>query len=456
EDFDLFIKNYALIENLLTHYEALNEVIVLNMAFVLEHFDEVSLWLNSKEFKEKYEDINHPYPPLLNPDKLNDENYILNYEKIPANLAWEMNLPLPRRYEFVGFLLHTNGEKAFSKFLTELQIELIFSFGYNAKLRYGHYFKTLLNNHSKKVLIFLDQHMDLNEKFCLLMQDAPLLVLVRDPLDALRSFLNVRASLNGEKIWTLRYDDLSKIRDKIVYVHDEKACYNPNSSQKYPLINGISQFINSTHWMLDFSLNRNRILKYYENNMYFIDMYEIVGQNCYETLKKIAQDFHLKIPEKSLIFEQQLYSILTMLLPCVMEFDDDIKVFISNYYSYKILPNPPKKHILNSQLSHIFDDNIFIFLEQNDYYKIKNTHIYDEILKHIDHFLLILKQVVEDEKCKEIKILDVLQYFKVKPKQAKIYKEILDKELIFIKKERPDIVDSWKYYKEFEKICENL
>ena len=456
EDFDLFIKNYTLIENLLTHYEALNEVIVLNMAFVLEHFDEVSLWLNSKEFKEKYEDINHPYPPLLNPDKLNDENYILNYEKIPANLAWEMNLPLPRRYEFVGFLLHTNGEKAFSKFLTELQIELIFSFGYNAKLRYEHYFKTLLNNHSKKVLIFLDQHMDLNEKFCLLMQDAPLLVLVRDPLDALRSFLNVRASLNGEKIWTLRYDDLSKIRDKIVYVHDEKACYNPNSSQKYPLINGISQFINSTHWMLDFSLNRNRILKYYENNMYFIDMYEIVGQNCYETLKKIAQDFHLKIPEKSLIFEQQLYSILTMLLPCVMEFDDDIKVFISNYYSYKILPNPPKKHILNSQLSHIFDDNIFIFLEQNDYYKIKNTHIYDEILKHIDHFLLILKQVVEDEKCKEIKILDVLQYFKVKPKQAKIYKEILDKELIFIKKERPDIVDSWKYYKEFEKICENL
>ncbi|SUX11793.1 sugar transferase [Campylobacter upsaliensis] len=70
--------------------------------------------------------------------------------------------------------------------------------------------------------------------------------------------------------------------------------------------------------------------------------------------------------------------------------------------------------------------------------------------------MLILKQVIEDEKCKEIKILDVLQYFKVKPKQAKIYKEILDKELIFIKKERLDIVDSWKYYKEFEKICENL
>ncbi|EHZ0305104.1 DUF2972 domain-containing protein [Campylobacter upsaliensis] len=93
---------------------------------------------------------------------------------------------------------------------------------------------------------------------------------------------------------------------------------------------------------------------------------------------------------------------------------------------------------------------------QNDYHKIKNTHIYDEILKYIDHFLLILKQVIEDEKDKEIKILDVLQYFKAKPKQAKIYKEILDKELIFIKKERPDIIASWKYYQEFEKMCENL
>ncbi|HEF3566390.1 TPA: DUF2972 domain-containing protein, partial [Campylobacter upsaliensis] len=39
---------------------------------------------------------------------------------------------------------------------------------------------------------------------------------------------------------------------------------------------------------------------------------------------------------------------------------------------------------------------------------------------------------------------------------AKIYKEILDKELIFIKKERPDIIASWKYYQEFEKMCENL
>ncbi|WP_270991481.1 hypothetical protein [Campylobacter upsaliensis] len=112
-----------MIENLLTHYEALNEVIVLNKAFVLEHFDEVSLWLNSKKFKEKYEDINHPYPPLLNPDKLNDENYILNYEKIPAEKAWEMNLPLPRRYEFVLMFNSCSGSEAMHHFFSFVWIK---------------------------------------------------------------------------------------------------------------------------------------------------------------------------------------------------------------------------------------------------------------------------------------------------------------------------------------------
>ncbi|EAL7903510.1 DUF2972 domain-containing protein, partial [Campylobacter jejuni] len=35
-------------------------------------------------------------------------------------------------------------------------------------------------------------------------------------------------------------------------------------------------------------------------------------------------------------------------------------------------------------------------------------------------------------------------------------KNILDKELVHIKQHRPDIVASWKYYQEFEKMCKEL
>ncbi len=37
----------------------------------MQYPNEILQWLNSKEFKEQYIKTNHPYPPLLNPDRLN-------------------------------------------------------------------------------------------------------------------------------------------------------------------------------------------------------------------------------------------------------------------------------------------------------------------------------------------------------------------------------------------------
>ncbi|EAH9136143.1 DUF2972 domain-containing protein, partial [Campylobacter upsaliensis] len=51
---------------------------------------------------------------------------------------------------------------------------------------------------------------------------------------------------------------------------------------------------------------------------------------------------------------------------------------------------------------------------------------------------------------------DVLAYLKTYKTEALIFKKILDKELTHIKANRPDIVASWKYYKEFEKMCEKF
>ncbi|HEB8232007.1 TPA: DUF2972 domain-containing protein, partial [Campylobacter jejuni] len=49
----------------------------------------------------------------------------------------------------------------------------------------------------------------------------------------------------------------------------------------------------------------------------------------------------------------------------------------------------------------------------------------------------------------------ILHYFKNNIKDRQILKQILDKELFHIKQHRPDIVASWKYYQEFEKICKD-
>lgn len=47
-----------------------------NLKFILQHYKLILQWLNSKEFKEQYITTNHPYPPLLNPKRLNAHNVL--------------------------------------------------------------------------------------------------------------------------------------------------------------------------------------------------------------------------------------------------------------------------------------------------------------------------------------------------------------------------------------------
>lgn len=93
-------------------------------------------WIESSEFKAKYLDTNHTYPPLLNPDSI-------DYESIPAEFAWELNLPLPKNYHFVYF---TNGSQASSttiQYFKECGVRI--KGGDSAKQVYCGYFTLLLN-----------------------------------------------------------------------------------------------------------------------------------------------------------------------------------------------------------------------------------------------------------------------------------------------------------------------
>ncbi|MBZ7941354.1 sugar transferase, partial [Campylobacter sp. W0047] len=100
----LFLKEFPKIKNLLNihkDYKPIIDNIFHNFDYVTKNFNLIEEWLLSNDFNEKYKKENHPYPSLLDPKKLNDEKEKINYKTIPAELAWEMNLPLPDNYEFV-------------------------------------------------------------------------------------------------------------------------------------------------------------------------------------------------------------------------------------------------------------------------------------------------------------------------------------------------------------------
>ena len=74
---EFFLKEYERIKEILkTHqnYPAILDNIFYNLSYFIQNFDLIEEWLLSDDFNQRYKKENHPYPSLLNPKKLNDEN----------------------------------------------------------------------------------------------------------------------------------------------------------------------------------------------------------------------------------------------------------------------------------------------------------------------------------------------------------------------------------------------
>ncbi|WP_270984959.1 DUF2972 domain-containing protein [Campylobacter upsaliensis] len=452
EDFDLFIKNYALIENLLTHYEALNEVIVLNMAFVLEHFDEVSLWLNSKEFKEKYEDINHPYPPLLNPDKLNDENYILNYEKIPANLAWEMNLPLPRRYEFLNWGSHCVGNFAIQRFLYLCNFIGIQP-QRTSKATYFFQYQCLLHYSKKEqiYLILLDCFNDeYFEKLGYLYPNTPSLHQSRDPISKLKTHLTLKGCGINYKNNVDIDDEIEKIvKNRVGYWNGSHMVSNPSFIGALSIIEDKQEHFHD--YLLYKALKNITEVK-------IINSADLIGKRGAETMLNLAEEFKFNIPDYEK--NKEIFSLkIAEYIPIFPIFVDCRKYFKCFICLTKL--QLKDKNYININAYFGFKDEEFIacvhkneleFFKQN----VSKIHLCKDKLAKIALALEKLKKQV-DFKRSRVKEEQLLNYLKRHPNIAKKFKKVIDeKHLPFIKAVRPDIVASWKYYKEFEKMCENL
>ncbi|EAL3918561.1 DUF2972 domain-containing protein [Campylobacter upsaliensis] len=453
KDFDLFIKNYTLIENLLTHYEALNEVIVLNMAFVLEHFDEVSLWLNSREFKEKYEDINHPYPPLLNPDKLNDENYILNYEKIPANLAWEMNLPLPRRYEFAYTLMHGAGGSSFYWFMKSLKVECANSWVGDDKAYYKENYKALTQlKNDFFIWIIHYAFFHYKKSLQLLSSNFPLLILVRDPISVFKHLINHQSGSSRKKNVFDLNDDYALLIPDILYT---STSYE---NEKYKGEKSIAPNLENLHLHSGTMVFDNVRKTIAHKEVFYIDMQEIMPQNAFKTFTNLAKKFNFTPPNPK---EKDFYKIMhnTGGLVAILDFkvmlDKEISIFVDSAKTRRYL-NQNFMNI-NEEILGLDPENFKLCIEKRHYdLLLEKNELYEKTKHYLKGLYEYYLKRVEIEKKKLLNEKQILEYFKNNKTLALKFKKAFDIELEHIKTHRPDIVASWKYYKEFEKMCEDF
>ncbi|EGW7198667.1 DUF2972 domain-containing protein, partial [Campylobacter jejuni] len=82
--------------------------------------------------------------------------------------------------------------------------------------------------------------------------------------------------------------------------------------------------------------------------------------------------------------------------------------------------------------------------------------LYKAIQQYIIKLIPYIEKQKDIEEKKKIHERDILEFFNKNKTLCAKFKNILDIHLSYIKLNRPDIVGSWNYYQEFEKIYKRL
>ena len=98
-----------------------------------------------------------------------------------------------------------------------------------------------------------------------------------------------------------------------------------------------------------------------------------------------------------------------------------------------------------------------LFVSEVDFSKIMHDFsLKQKLATKMQEYLKLLKDKTTSIEVNKVKEKDVLEYFKSHKTLREVYKDYFETEFAHIKSHRPDIVESWKYYQEFERMCEEL
>ncbi|EKQ8552614.1 DUF2972 domain-containing protein [Campylobacter jejuni] len=475
-----FLKELPRIQNVLKihqDYQPILDNIFHNFNYFIQKFNLIEEWLLSNDFNEKYKKENHPYPSLLDPKKLNDEKEKINYKNIPAELAWEINLPLPDNYEFVYPLFGLSGGGALSSFFQKCGLNMHYDFHRSFLKSYYLNYNLFKERHRNNILYYTEWGLNTlyREKFLsLFLKKVIILFLVRDPISRLKTAVNHHTN-NPDK--DVRLFNLSSDFNKILNCKK----YGTSIVGKFanaPMIEYLNFWFFTDRWFL-----YNSLLSSIRNfEVFYIDMEEIKPAKAFDTMCDLANKFGFKKPTDKKFFEGVMNGDFLGILPFTLYIHSkDIDNVYSLMKSYENLSSLKDNDGIHLQITstnlvefykqskeyinftkEFFDkplkyENLGIFLKPQEFGRLKqDSKLFDVTKRYLNNFIEALEERIDLEKAKLFKEKDVLNYLKENKELRVKLKNILDKELVHIKQHRPDIVVSWKYYQEFEKMCKEL
>ncbi|MGX3043860.1 DUF2972 domain-containing protein [Helicobacter sp. T3_23-1056] len=383
---------------------------------------QITAWVESSDFKEKYIDTNHPYPPLLNPDSI-------DYESISADLAWDMNLPLPRGYKFLCIMASFNGHTAMVLGLKKCGVCIMGDHIGDIKDHYIYNYTNLLQG--KFVAINITAYTANSVYFrelekLILMTDkgTPILMLVRDPISRLKSSLN---NSWGKCDLQNSYDDFTlpcNALENRIYYH---------ISLDLSIVGRIAQSVKFNTFA--YATLYEFLCKFGFDKIDVLDISSIEPSKAFETFCKLACQYGFA-PPKNRDFLPRVH---------IQEFCGFLPLKYSIQGDTFLITQDKQDSMREIDLG-IKKSGIYIYAENA---KI-SQYAKEKLAKFVDK---LIEMIEIENKYHKINENDLIMLLECESTALNFMREILQKEAKFVKELRPDVVKSWKYYNKFEKMC---
>ncbi|AVL47001.1 sugar transferase [Campylobacter jejuni subsp. doylei] len=453
----LFLKEFPRIKNILKihqDYKAILDNIFHNFNYFIQNFDLIEEWLLSDDFKEKYKKENHPYPSLLDPKKLNDENEEINYHNIPAELAWEMNLPLPDRYEFIHLAHFGAAYQAMRAlyFYCNLKVAHCFS-PENGKITYNSIYDQLFSHCN---VLYLDGFNMTNKGqykfFNLIAKKVPLVTVVRDPIERFKPLVNHLTHNPNTKYEFNLSDDPEIILDSVRYYNID------NSSSTHPNVKNITTSSCGYMSHINFSLKSRIDCLTNITKIIYLDMDKIIGKNTFNTMKVLSRILGFNIPNSinqkkfnGKINGGDFLGLLPRTLRVSCSKNKDVLITITTHQQAPLEIYDITNKIFNNKL---FSDEILIFMENEQNFNIiyDDYKLFDKISKYFKRFIYILEEQIKKENEKRVQVQEILSFFKNHRDIYDYFSNIFKFELQDLENSNFKIIKKWNAYEQFNNL----
>ncbi|MCR6578203.1 DUF2972 domain-containing protein, partial [Campylobacter insulaenigrae] len=298
------------------------------------------------------------------------------------------------------------------------------------------------------------------KNFFLLNKKCDIFFIVRDPISIIKTALNhidnmyawnnFQQDLIYKKITYKNYS-FNKLFPKILYAYSQ--AYKVN-------VKDIKKCLDNHEFY--YTLNKRiYMLKNISKNIICVNFEDIKSENIFNTLVKLSERFKFKKPpeEYRFIFEKRINMYEGLLhLPVTIDIFN-IKIIITTPYLFSHSKDDFYKYQNITKI--LFEDdfilnNVMIICERKQVEMFLKNKKWNEFKDYIVAYIDALNQYIKEVKTNLVTERDVLSYLKRHKSLSFVFKEYIDENIAYVKKYHPEYLKTWKYYQEFEKMCEEL